>query len=90
MIYSGTHRLRLYTTDKWVVNGESELSDEMIPAIWPDGYTRNSIIKISPDCPDGHIIELYGSFETKAFNPIERKTTWGTLKIRVRNEGKPN
>ena len=90
MLYTGTHRLRLYTEDKWVIHDESELADEMIPAIWPDGFTMNSIVKISPDCPDGHTIGFYGSFETKSFNPIERKTTWGKINIRVSNERKPN
>lgn len=86
MLYTGTHRLRLYTEDKWVINDEGELADEMIPAIWPDGFTMNSIVKISPECPDGHTIEFYASFETKSFNPIERKTSWGKIKISVRNK----
>jgi enterochelin esterase-like enzyme len=87
MLYSGTHRLRLYTEDKWVLNDEETLADEMIPARWPDGYTLSSIIKISPACPDGHVIELYASYETKNFNPIERKTTWGKVKLTIHNNG---
>lgn len=85
MLYSGTHRLRLYADDKWVLNDESDLVDEMIPAIWPDGFTMSSVVQISPDCPDGHTIHFYGSFETKTFDPIERKTSWGSMKITVRN-----
>jgi hypothetical protein len=87
MLYSGRHRLRLYTEDKWVLNNEEKLVDEMIPARWPDGYTLSSIIKISPDCPDGHVIEFYASFETKTFNPIERKTSWGKVKLTIHNNG---
>lgn len=86
MLYSGTHRLRLYTEDKWVMTDEEKLADEMIPARWPDGYTLSSIIKIAPGCPDGHIIELYASYETKAFNPIERKTSWGKVKLVIHNK----
>ena len=86
LLYSGSHRLRLYTEDKWII--KEELTDEILPARWPDGFTVNSLITISPDCPDGHVIELYGSYETKAFNPIERKTTWGELKLTVHNKRK--
>lgn len=86
MLYSGSHRLRLYTEDKWVLANEEKLADEMIPARWPDGYTLNSIIKIAPGCPDGHIIELHASYETKTFNPIERKTTWGKVKLVIHNK----
>ena len=85
MLYSGTHRLRVYTEDKWVLPDEERLADEMIPARWPDGFTLSSVIKISPDCPDGHTIELYASYETKTFNPIERKTTWGKVKLAIHN-----
>lgn len=87
MLYSGTHRLRLYTEDKWVLNEEEKLADEIIPARWPDGYTFSSIIKISPRCPDGHVVEFYASYETKTFNPIERKTTWGKVKLTIHNNG---
>lgn len=85
MLYSGSHRLRLYTMDKWVLDDKEKLADEIIPARWPDGYTLSSIVKISPDCPDGHVIEFYASFETKSFNPIERKTTWGKVNLTIHN-----
>lgn len=88
MIYSGSNRLRLYTEDKWALEDECELTEEMLPAIWPDGFSRSSIVKIAPDCPDGHSIRFYGSFETKSFDPIERKTHWGVIEIKVRNQKK--
>ncbi|MBX2924672.1 MAG: alpha/beta fold hydrolase [Chitinophagaceae bacterium] len=90
MVYTGAHRVRLYTDDKWVIQDETELVDEMIPAIWPDGFTMSSVVKISPDCPDGHTINFYGSFETKTFDPIERKTTWGRINITVHNTRSTN
>lgn len=86
VLYSGSHRLRLYTEDKWVVADEERLADEMIPARWPDGYTLSSVVKIAPGCPDGHIIEFYASYETKTFNPIERKTIWGKVKLAIQNK----
>ncbi|MET0392003.1 MAG: alpha/beta fold hydrolase [Chitinophagaceae bacterium] len=86
MLYSGSHRLRLYTEDKWVMTEGERLVDEMIPARWPDGFTLSSVVKIAPDCPDGHVIEFYASYETKTFNPIERKTTWGKVKLTIRNK----
>ena len=90
MLYSGSHRLRLYTEDKWVIADEEKLVDEMIPARWPDGFTVSSVVKISPDCPDGHTIEFYASYETKTFNPIERKTTWGKVKLTIHNKSIQN
>jgi hypothetical protein len=85
MIYQGLHRLRLYTNDPWVIRDEEELVDEQIPAIWEDGYALSSVIAISNECPDGHIIELTGDYETNSFNPVERKLHWGTVKIKVSN-----
>ena len=82
-LFSGSHRLRLYTEDKFVRQDQEQPADEIIPARWPDGYTISSIIKISPDCPGGHILEFYAGYETKTFNPIERKTTWGKVKLTV-------
>ncbi|MEJ7588005.1 MAG: hypothetical protein WKI04_10640 [Ferruginibacter sp.] len=86
MLYSSHHRLRLYTADKWVIREEEQATDEVIPAKWPDGFTLSSVVKISPDCPDGHVIEFYASFETKTFNPIERKTTWGKVNLVIQNK----
>ncbi|MFT4152757.1 alpha/beta hydrolase [Parafilimonas sp.] len=83
MLYQDTNRLRLYTEDPYVIANEEKLADEIIPARWPDGYTLSSVIKISPDCPLGHEIEFLASYETKTFNPIERKLHWGKVKIKV-------
>jgi hypothetical protein len=84
MVYQGTNRLRLFTEDPYVIRADEQLADEVIPAIWPDGYTLSSIIHISPDCPEGHIIECLAGYETKTYNPIERKVTWGKVTITVR------
>lgn len=84
MIYEGKNRLRLYPEDPWIVR--EEWADEMIPARWPDGFTQQSILQISPDCPDGHTIECLASYETKTFNPIERKVTWGKVKLTVQRK----
>lgn len=83
MLYQGNHRLRLYTDDPWVQKEKEQLTDEIIPARWPDGFTLSSVIQLSPDCPDGHIIRCLASYETKAFNPIERKVTWGYVNLAV-------
>ena len=85
MIYQGMHRLRLYTNDPWVVREHEELVDEQIPSIWEDGYALSSVISISPDCPDGHVIEFTGDYETNSYNPIERKLHWGSIKLKVSN-----
>jgi len=79
----GGHHLRLYTEDPWVLHEDERLRDEMIPARWPDGFTLSSVIHISPGCPDGHVIRLLGHYETKSFNPIERKLVWGQVELVV-------
>ncbi|GEP97053.1 alpha/beta hydrolase [Chitinophaga cymbidii] len=83
MLYKDASRLRLYTEDPWVAYDEETLADEIIPARWPDGFTLSSVIKIKPGCPQGHEIVFLASYETKTFNPIERKVHWGTVRIRV-------
>jgi len=83
LVYQDKNRLRLYVEDPWVINEDERLNDEVIPAFWPDGYTLSSIIHIAPDCPDGHRIECMASYETKSYNPIERKVTWGKVRITV-------
>ncbi|MFT4152289.1 hypothetical protein [Parafilimonas sp.] len=83
MLYEDTSRLRLYTEDPYVIASEEKLADEIIPARWPDGYTFSSVIQISPDCPISHEIEFLASYETKTFNPMERKLHWGRIKIKV-------
>ena len=84
MLYAGGHRLRLYLDDPFVDAANERLVDEVIPAKWPDGFTLSSVIKISDKCPDGHVIEGVGSFETKGFMPIDRKLTWGKISITVK------
>lgn len=83
MLYKDSSRLRLYTEDPWVARNEETLADEMLPARWPDGFTLSSVIKIRPGCPPGHEIIFLASYETKTFNPIERKVRWGRVRIKV-------
>lgn len=85
MVYSKNNRLRLYTDDPWVIKEKEQLTDEVLPSRWPDGFTLNSVIAISPNCPNGHVITLYGSYETKTFDPIERKLHWGKIFLKVQN-----
>lgn len=83
LLYQDQHRLRLYTDDPWVAQDEERLMDEMIPARWPDGYSLSSLVKILPGCPKGHVITFIGAYETKTFNPIERKLKWGTIRLKT-------
>lgn len=83
LIYEGRNRLRLFTEDPYVIAADERLADEIIPARWPDGYTLSSVVHISSDCPVGHEIEFLASYETKEFNPIERKVHWGKIKVIV-------
>lgn len=83
MIYSGIHRLRLFTDDPYVETNKERLVDEVIPAKWPDGFSLSSVIKISDKCPKGHVIEFLASYDTKTFMPIERKVTWGKVIIKT-------
>lgn len=83
LLYKDSSRLRLYTADQWVSAAEERLADEIIPARWPDGFTLSSVIKIKPGCPKDHVITFLASYETKTFNPIERKVRWGTVRIKV-------
>jgi hypothetical protein len=83
MLYAGDHRLRLYTDDPYVDTESERLADEVIPSRWPDGFSLSSIIKISENCPAGHVIEFLTSYDTKEFETIERKVTWRTVSLRV-------
>ncbi len=83
MIYSKTHRLRLYTEDPWVIKEEETIKDEVLHSRWPDGFVLSSVIAISPDCPKGHVIAFYGDYETKTYDPIERNLHWGEVKLKV-------
>ena len=85
MVYVDSARLRLYTDDPYVLASRERLVDEVLPARWPDGFTLSSVIRISDDCPDGHVIECLASYETKTHMPIERQLTWGKVEIKVDN-----
>lgn len=84
MLYSNGHRLRVYTDDAFVESEKEIQVDEVLPAKWPDGFTLSSVIKVSDKCPDGHLIEGVGSYETKGYMPIDRKVTWGKVAIKVK------
>lgn len=83
MLYKDGHRLRLYTDDPYVVASEEKMVDEVLPAVWPDGYTLSSVVKIATDCPEGHEIEFTGHYETKTYMPIYRQLKWGKIKLKV-------
>ena len=46
MLYEKGHRLRLFTDDPYVISDDETLVDEVLPAVWPDGYTLSSVVKI--------------------------------------------
>ena len=83
MLYENNQRLKLYTDDPYIESIYEELHDEMIPAIWPDGFTFSSTVKIADNCPSGHIIEFLACYETKTFMPINREVHWGRVRIAV-------
>lgn len=82
-LFKDSCRLRLYTADQWIDAGKEKLTDEVLPARWPDGFTLSSVVKIKEGCPKGHIITFLASYETKTFNPIERKVRWGLVRIKI-------
>ena len=84
MLHENYQRLRLYTDDPYVESDLEELHDYMIPAVWPDGFTFGSVVKIADDCPSGHTIEFLACYETKTFMPIRREVHWGRVKITVK------
>jgi len=83
MLYENDHRLRLYTEDPYVITGDEKLIDEILPAVWPDGFTLSSVVKIAENCPVGHEIEFLAHYETKTQNPIHRQVEWGKVKIKI-------
>jgi hypothetical protein len=83
MLYTGSHRLRLYTDDPYVETEKEQLIDEVLPAKWPDGFTLSSVIKIDNQCPKGHVIELLANYETKGHMPIERNVKWGKVLVKI-------
>ncbi|MBS1744660.1 MAG: hypothetical protein JST21_00675 [Bacteroidetes bacterium] len=83
LVYCGNSRLRLYTDDPWVIREKETIAIESLPAKWPDGFSLSSVVAISPDCPKDHVITFYGDYETKTYDPIERKLHWGEVKLKV-------
>lgn len=84
MLYENGHRLRLYTDDPFVIAGDENLVDEVLPAVWPDGYTLSSVVKIADNCPAGHEIEFMAHYETKTHMQIHRIVKWGKVKIKLK------
>ncbi len=83
MLYENGHRLRLFSDDPYVIAGDEKLIDEVLQAVWPDGYTLSSVVKIADNCPEGHEIEFISHYETKTYMPIHRLVKWGKVKIKV-------
>jgi enterochelin esterase-like enzyme len=84
LLYAGDHRLRLYTDDPYVDPIAERMVDEVIPSRWPDGFTQSSLVRISENCPDGHVIRFLASYDTKVFETIERKVTWHIVALTVK------
>ena len=84
MLFENYQRLRLYTDDPYIESDEEELYDQMIPAVWPDGFTFGSAVKIADNCPPGHTIEFLACYETKTFMPIRREVHWGRVRMTVK------
>ncbi|MFA5418685.1 MAG: alpha/beta fold hydrolase [Bacteroidales bacterium] len=83
MLYENDHRLRLFTDDPYVITSDEKLVDEVLPALWPDGFTLSSVVKIADNCPVGHEIEFLAHYETKTYMPIHRQVKWGKVKIKI-------
>lgn len=82
-LYKDSCRLRLYTADPWIDAGKERLADEVLPARWPDGFTLSSVVTVKKGYPKGHLFTFLASYETKTFNPIERKVRWGIVRIKI-------
>lgn len=83
MLYENDHRLRLFTDDPYVITSDEKQIDEMLPAVWPNGFTLSSVVKIAGNCPTGHEIEFLAHYETKTHMPIHRQVKWGKVKIKI-------
>lgn len=84
MIYQFSHRTKLYFEDPYI---ESEsLHDDLQPDKWGDGYALSSLIRISKDCPPGHVIRFLACYEVKEWKTIRRNVTWGTFTITIGNK----
>lgn len=88
MIYQQSNRTRLYFDDPYI---EAErLHDDLQPDKWGDGYALSSLIRISRNCPPGHVIKFLACYEIKEWKTIKRNVTWGVFSITVGNhEDKP-
>ena len=85
ILFENYQRLRLYTDDPYVEQYPEGNFYEMITSgIWPDGFSRSSIVKIADNCPAGHTIEFLACYETKTFMPVQRKVVWGKVRIVVK------
>lgn len=84
MIYQVSHRTKLYYDDPYI---ETErLHDDLQPDKWGDGYALSSLIKISKDCPPGHVIRFLACYEVKEWKTIKRIVTWGRFSITIGNK----
>lgn len=80
VLYEGDKRLKINISNAGIDASREQFTDEMLPARWPDGFTQQSIIHIAPNETE---IECLASYETKTFNPIERKVTWGRVRLKI-------
>lgn len=84
MVYTGEYRTQLFYDDPYIVIDQEKLYAEVLPAKWTgDGVTQSSIIKISENCPDGHVVELLAKYETKDYMPIKRHVFWGKVSVKI-------
>jgi enterochelin esterase-like enzyme len=81
MIYQHSHRTKLYYDDQYV--DAERIHDDLQPDKWGDGYALSSLIRISKDCPPGHVIRFLACYEVKEWKTIKRNVTWGTFTIKV-------
>jgi enterochelin esterase-like enzyme len=81
MIYQHSNRTRLYYDDPYKI--DERLHDDLQPDKWGDGYALSSLIRISKDCPPGHVIRFLACYEIKEWKTIKRNVTWGTFSITV-------
>lgn len=86
MIYQESHRTKLYYDDPYIIS--EKLHDDLQPDKWGDGYALSSLIRISPDCPPGHVIRFLACYEVKQWSTINRKVSWGTFSITIGNNQK--
>jgi pimeloyl-ACP methyl ester carboxylesterase len=83
MLFKDQYPLRLYSNDPYIVSEEETLVDMILLGQWPDGFTHSSVVKISDDCPPGHVIVFLASYETKTFMPMYSEVIWGKVKLSI-------